>query len=444
MMKKPARFFPWPRTLLWRSFLLIALLLGGALLSWLQIYNHYALRPRAGQMAQLVISMVNLTRAALVAADEGQRLALLHDLNSLEGIRVLPAEDSDQITGIPNNELTRVLERKVRIRLGSYTRFAFKLNDQEGFYVSFRVDEEDPEDEYWIMLPRERVTGLATAEWLGWGAATILLALLAAYLLVVGLNRPLQALERSARAIGRGEATAELPENGASEIAAVAQAFNQMRRDLSELDSDRALILAGVSHDLRTPLARLRLGIELSGAQSDDIVSMGCDIDEMDRIIGQFLDFARRNETDIPEKCDITSLVKDVVQVFQRQNAHIGLDAPEIVVIRGYANPLRRAISNLLDNALRYAGHDAPIDVSIRRGASGAEVEVSDRGPGIPSDQVERLKRPFTRLETARTNVQGSGLGLAIVERIMRQHGGELVLLAREGGGLRAILRLQS
>jgi len=224
----------------------------------------------------------------------------------------------------------------------------------------------------------------------------------------------------------------------------VAQAFNQMRRDLSELDSDRALILAGVSHDLRTPLARLRLGIELSGAQSDDIVSMGCDIDEMDRIIGQFLDFARRNETDIPEKCDITSLVKDVVQVFQRQNAHIGLDAPEIVVIRGYANPLRRAISNLLDNALRYAGHDAPIDVSIRRGASGAEVEVSDRGPGIPSDQVERLKRPFTRLETARTNVQGSGLGLAIVERIMRQHGGELVLLAREGGGLRAILRLQS
>ncbi|GAB2884440.1 ATP-binding protein [Uliginosibacterium flavum] len=434
---------PWPRTLLWRSFLLIALLLGASLLAWLQIYNYYALRPRAAQTAQMVVSMVNLTRSALIAADETQRLALLHDLNSIEGIRVLPAESTDKLVGLPDSSPTRALQASVRKRLGAYTRFSAELNDLPGFFVSFRVDEEDPEDEYWIMLPRERIAGPAAAEWLGWGIAAILLALIAAYLVVRGLNRPLKALESAARAIGRGEPAPNLPEHGANEIAAVAQAFNQMSQDLAELESDRALILAGVSHDLRTPLARLRLGIEMSGAHTDDIAAMGQDIEDMDRIIGQFLDFARDSQAEPAQDCDIAALLHDLAQASRRRGTLIELDTPEQVIAPVRAQSLRRAVTNLIDNALRYADTDQPLALRLRNFPDGLEIELADRGPGIPADQAERLKRPFTRLESARSNAQGSGLGLAIVERIAKLHGGHLDLLPREGGGLRAVLKLR-
>ncbi|WP_223871561.1 HAMP domain-containing protein [Candidatus Dactylopiibacterium carminicum] len=264
-------FRPWPRTLLWRSFLLISLLLGASLFAWMQIYQQFALKPRSEQISRLVVSVVNLTRAALIAADAGQRLALLRDLRHEEGIRVLPAETDDETTALPDNEAMLLLEQRVRARLGGYTRFAARLNDQPGFFVSFRVDEQDEQDEYWLMLPSERVERASAAQWLGWGLVAVLASLLGAYLLVLGIARPLKALERGARAIGRGERPGPLPEQGAQEIVAVAQAFEQMSDDLAQLDSDRALILAGVSHDLRTPLARLRLGIEMSGAPRADI-----------------------------------------------------------------------------------------------------------------------------------------------------------------------------
>jgi len=118
------------------------------------------------------------------------------------------------------------------------------------------------------------------------------------------------------------------------------------------------------------------------------------------------------------------------------------LDAPDSLVGAVRALSLRRALANLIDNALRYAGEDKPLDVSVYRQAEDVCIEVADRGPGIPDSEVERMRHPFTRLEKARSNTKGAGLGLAIVERVMRSHGGRLDLLAREGGGLRAVLRL--
>lgn len=437
------RHIAWPRTLLWRTFLLIVLLVAVFFVSWTQISRYYAMRSRAAQGAQMLVSMVNLTRAALIAADDSQRLALLQDLNSLEGIQVLPAEKTDRVVRMPDNSSSRLLRENVRRRLGSYTRFAVEVNGLEGFFLSFRVDSEDPDDEYWLIFPKDRLAVPLVAEWIGWGALAALVALLAAYLVVLGLNRPLRALETAARSIGRGEAPKPVPEKGAREIVAVAQAFNQMSHDLSELDSDRALILAGVSHDLRTPLARLRLGIELSGAHADDVEAMGQDIDEMDRIISQFLDFARGPGAEPATPCDISAMSREIAQLFERY-VSVKVSGPASLTFMCAEKALRRAVTNLVDNARRYAGSEQPIDVQIRSFGHQVEIEVADRGPGIPQDQVERLKRPFTRLEVARTNVQGSGLGLAIVERIARQHGGSLELLPRDGGGLRAILQLHS
>ena len=435
-------FIPWPRTLLWRTFVLIVLLLGASLLAWLQIYQQYALKPRSEQISQMVVSVVNITRAALIAADASQRLALLRELRAEEGIRILPAEQDDITGELPSTEPMLLLEQRVRQRLGDFTRFAAQLNGKEGFFVSFRVDERDPEDEYWLMLPPERVARNTAVQWLGWGAVAILTSLLGAYLLVLGVTRPLKALERAASAIGRGEPPGVLPQQGAREIVAVAQAFEQMHHDLAQLDSDRALILAGVSHDLRTPLARLRLGIEMSGASAADIDAMGSDIEEMDRIIRQFLDFARDAQQEACVSTELVALLAQLVERYQRRGAHLTLHAPPDCTLAIRAESIRRAVTNLIENALRYAGQDLPIDIFLRRTGQCVDIEVADRGPGIPPEEVDRIKRPFTRLEAARTDARGSGLGLAIVERIARQHEGNLRLLARPDGGLRAILQL--
>lgn len=431
---------PWPRTLLWRFFLLISLLICLSLFAWFQILNHFAIRSRGIQAAQLVVSMVNLTRSALLAADENKRIALVRELANQEGIRVVPSEDDDDASPLEDNAYMEAVTTQVRSNLGQYTRFARAVHDEPGFYVSFRLDESDATDEYWLMLPPNRLIRPGVAEWLGWSALSLLLSLLGAYLLVLGVTRPLKALENAARIIGRGEHPKPLPENGPREISEVARAFNQMSHDLTQLESDRALILAGVSHDLRTPLARLRLGIELSGAPAEDVTAMGTDIDDMDRIINQFLDFARDTGAEPEQTIDLGQLVSAAAESFLRRNAP--LDTADIRDIRcAGIRPLalRRAVTNLIDNALKYS-KGQPINLRILQQPGWIGIEVADRGPGIPLEQVERLKRPFTRLEDARSNVQGSGLGLAIVERIARMHGGYLDLLPREGGGLRAIL----
>ncbi|HEX5127002.1 MAG TPA: ATP-binding protein [Rhodocyclaceae bacterium] len=436
------RVFLWPRTLLWRTFLLIVLLIGLSLFAWFQIYTHYALRPRTRQTAQMIVSVVNLTRSALLASDASQRTELLRELSTQEGLRVYPAEPDDPIVPFGNSEQMHSLQDELRAQLGQDTRLSSRINGESGFFISFHLDKDAPDDEYWIMLPRERIGRTGAAEWIRWGIAAGLMSLLGAYLLVLGVTRPLKALEHAARAVGRGDPPAPLPEKGSREVTAVARAFNQMSNDLQQLEADRALILAGVSHDLRTPLARLRLGVEMSGGSEQDISAMCGDIEEMDRIINQFLDFARDAQAEVPNDCDLSTLLSEIAAPYQRRGAQLSMHAPPAAKLAARPMAIRRAITNLIDNALRYAGVDQPIDISITKQNNLLVVEVADHGPGIPADQTERLKRPFTRLETARTDVQGSGLGLAIVDRVARMHGGHLELLPRQGGGLRARLNL--
>ncbi|MDB5802456.1 MAG: two-component sensor histidine kinase [Rhodocyclales bacterium] len=434
--------FPWPRTLLWRTFLLIVLLMGLSLFAWFQIYSQFAIKPRTRQTAQMLVSVVNLTRAALLASDTTQQAALLRDLTSIEGIRIYPAEASDLVTPAEDSELIRNLGRELRQRLGPMTRLASAVEGQPGFYISFILDPDAPEDQYWLMIPAERISRGGVAGWIGWGIATGLLSLIGAYLLVFGITRPLKALEHAARTVGRGELPPPLAEKGPEEIVAVANAFNQMSRDLTQLESDRALILAGVSHDLRTPLSRLRLGIELSGATSEDVSAMSADIDEMDRIIGQFLDFARNAQTEVAEACDLCALLRDITDAYRRRGMQLTLECRDMPPQMLRTQSMRRAVTNLIDNAWRYAGGDTPVDVLLTWREQAVWIEVADRGPGIPPEEVERLKRPFTRLEEARSNARGSGLGLAIVERIVRLHDGKLDLLPRPGGGLLARISL--
>ncbi|QEL64900.1 two-component sensor histidine kinase [Oryzomicrobium terrae] len=439
----------WPRTLLWRTFLLIALVLILAVTSWALLLRYSEREPRARQLAELTTSVVNLTRSALLHAAPSERLALLDDLALREGIRVVPADESDDLTPLPDNFFFNTYANQVRLELGFSTRIAIALNGEDGLWTSFHVAADDPEDEYWVVLPEERARRRTPWEWLGWGALALTFALAGAWSIVARVGRPLADMARACVAVGRGERPAPLTDDGPLELAVLAQAINRMSADLATVEDERAQVLAGISHDLRTPLARLRLALEMS--TSDDGLKSGmvADVETMDGLLSQFLDYARGVREETPVQSDPGEIVAAVARRFPEADVELATVAPLPLKRR----VLERALTNLGENARRYAGSTDPADTApagltfrLSEEGSGRQrqvvLEVLDRGPGIDPALAETLKRPFMRGDAARGGVSGTGLGLAIVDAAARAHGGRLDLLPREGGGLRARISL--
>jgi len=420
-----------------RAFLLIALLIVTAVLASFQIYRVYEREPRSRELAQQTVSTVNLTRAALVNADPVLRRQLLIELNDTEGLRVFPVTASEKTEPLPQDPLFEKVAEKVRRSLGAETRFAFSHDGEDGFWVSFFIDE----DEFWVMLPRERFAPQFALQWLGWIAGLLALALVGAVLIASNIAGPLAAMRRAAQRLGRGQQPEPLPEEGPREMRTVAAAFNRMASDLQIMERDRAMVLAGISHDLRTPLSRLRLALEMSGAEAHATAAMISDIEEMDAIIGQFLDFARGAD-EKKEEHDLSALIAELAEHYARIGKDVRFAPSDTKPFRFARMAVRRAIANLVDNALRYAGE--PVEIALSAGDGTAVVEVRDQGPGVPPGEVERLKRPFTRLDDSRGADGGSGLGLAIVERTVQAHGGALDLLPGSPRGLVARLVLST
>jgi two-component system osmolarity sensor histidine kinase EnvZ len=428
-----------PRTLLWRSVLLIALVLAVAHLAWLQIFRVSQREPTAQRIAQQIVSVVNLTRAALVSAQPDRRIELLRDLSASEGIRVFVARSADELQLPPDRPVLRSAMAEVRRELGPDTRFAIMRNGEPGFWVSFRIDDDD---EYWVVMPRARIDRVEPLHWVYLGGLVLLLSLGGAFLIVWRVVQPLRALTRAAAEIGAGRTAEPVPESGPREIRTLAHGFNQMAADLQHADAERAVMLAGVSHDLRTPLSRIRLGVEMLDTHIEPQLREGMvqDIEEIDAVVNQFLDFARGSAGDnVAPAADLNALVARVCERYQRQGRPVTLRAGLVPPLPLRELAVERCISNLVNNALRHA--KTPVEVETGVDAAHAVISVLDRGPGIPATDIERMLRPFTRLDAARSQ-SGSGLGLAIVDRIARMHGGRAELGARPGGGLAARVRL--
>ena len=260
---------------------------------------------------------------------------------------------------------------------------------------------------------------------------------------------PLARLEQAAARIGLGQSPELLPENGSRELAALARAFNDMARQVRELLAARTTLLAGVSHDLRTPLARMRLALELLRLAPTPalIVRLETDVDEMNGLIATLLDLARGLERETPRRHDLTKLLAELAADFATPTQHIAVHCPPC---RRDVPPqaLRRALGNLLQNALRHAPDSAVELVCIMTGAEeqkgrGCRIGVLDQGPGIPPEQIESMFQPFHRLDNSRSPATGgAGLGLAIVRELAHANGWTATLEARPGGGLAAWLDL--
>lgn len=434
-----------PRTLLVRTFLLVSLLIVVTVSIWAGLFELASREPRARQLAQLTASAANLTLAALIAAAPEKRRDLLIELSEREGIRLYPAEPDDVTEPLPDDGFYDLFRAETRKMLGAHTRLAFEVNGQEGIWASFRIDDSE-DDEFWVMLPRERADRQFPWHWLGWGAMSLALALFVAWWIVSRVTRPLRALAAAAAEVGRGRHPAPVAVDGAEELKQLAAAFNQMSNDLNRIESERAEVLAGISHDLRTPLARLRLEAEMSVADDSARDAITADIEQMDAIIAQFLDYARASADEAPVVTNVRQLLDEIAARYARLGAPLQLQCGEIADTALRPLAIRRALGNLIENARKYAllntGGDDEITLAAQADNGRLKLLVMDRGPGIPPTEIERMKRPFTRLENARTDATGTGLGLAIVERIARLHGGSLDLSPRTGGGLVATLNL--
>jgi len=290
----------------------------------------------------------------------------------------------------------------------------------------------------WLKIP---LTGLEEANYSPLIIVLVVLgglSVIGGWLFVRQINRPLKALQSAAHDVGRGEFPEPIVERGTTEVVAVTQAFNHMSRGIKQLEEDRNLLMAGISHDLRTPLTRIRLATEMMSRQ-DEFLKDGIDgdIDDMNTIIDQFIDYIRNDNKDKAELGDINVLIDEVVHaetVVGREINFVGEPLPKIP-LRFVA--VKRVIANLIQNAIRYSDDDILIKSGKDKTGRFVLIEVCDSGPGIPSADIERLFQPFTQGDKAR-GTEGSGLGLAIIKRIVDTHGGRVLLQNREEGGLSA------
>ncbi|HJQ61358.1 MAG TPA: HAMP domain-containing protein, partial [Burkholderiales bacterium] len=398
-----------PRTLLARSVLMITLILVVAHLAWLQIYRLSEREPRARQVAQQIVSVVNLTRAALVTSQPDKRFSLLAELSRSEGIQIYVSDPDEVVPPLPQRPFLQTVAAELRERLGSDTRMAVSRSGVRGVWVSFQIDE----DEYWVMLPRARIERNEPLRYIGWGLFVLLVALAGAYFLVARINRPLRQLTRAAAQVGQGKIPPPVEESGPTEISTLASAFNQMAADLKRLDDERALLLAGVSHDLRTPLSRIRLGLEMLAHKDQSGLKEGIerDIEDIDTAINQFLDFARLTDSEpLTSEGDLNAIIRSVAERYARLDRSVSIKLEPVPALPLRPLAIQRLIQNLIENALRHGGCAAEVVTGCTQAAG--FIEVLDRGPGIPAGETDHMLRPFTRLDSARGG-PGTGLGLA-------------------------------
>ncbi len=432
-------------SLFWRTFFLLAALLLVSILAWLQTLRAFELDPRAVQTAQQIASLVNLSRAALIHSDSIARVSLIKTMTDQEGVRILPREPTDRYEPFEDDVLGDRISQELESRLGPGTVVANSVNGEPGLWVGFTIED----DGYWMFTDRSRLNPPVGKTWIIWLVIAAALSLAGAALIARLINRPLKDLSVAATRVREGDfAASELNETMAtSEIRDVNIEFNRMSRKLVQIEQDRAIMLAGISHDLRTPLARLRLETELSVADNDAREHMASDISQVNAIIDKFMDYARPDHIVLAPVALGEVVERCVYALKDRIDLRFNIDLPNDLRVRADEVELSRVVSNLLENAVRYGKSAdtgvAQVDISARPRDTWVLLEVRDHGPGVAPHNLAHLTKAFFRGDAARTSATGAGLGLAIVEKNIQRMGGAFRLVNRSSGGLAAQIQLQ-
>jgi two-component system osmolarity sensor histidine kinase EnvZ len=435
-----------PRTLLWRSMLIIVLpLLVLQILLTVIFYNRHwdtVTRWLAAGVAGDVALAVDLLEAAPDSAarrDVLDRVRRHTDLaisfepggNLAAAVARLGVEPAD--LGHIDSKIVEAFAEKL------HRPFAVDLRSDWPARVVVYVQLED--GLLRVLAPRKRVTSTTTGTLLAWmvGASLVLVAVAIYYM---GLQiRPIRQLVRAMDSFGKGRDVGDFPPRGPLEIRKAARAFNAMRRRILQFVAQRTEMLAAISHDLRTPLTRMKLGLELLGHDGDPAVAeLRRDVEEMQHLVDVYLDFARGEGGEEVTEVDLAAMLRAECERTPRNGVRIDLRVPRTLVAPVRPIAFRRCLRNLLDNAIRYGRR---VLVTAERRRDTFEIRIEDDGPGIPEEERERVFQPFYRADRARrTDTGGAGLGLAITRDIVLAHGGEIELGRSALGGLAVALRL--
>lgn len=430
-------------SLFWRTFFLLALLLGGGVFAWIQTFRALEFEPRAVQAAQQIASLVNLSRAALQYADSINRVTVMKTMTDQEGVRLLPREPLDKWEPFEVDRFTRRIGTELRNRLGPDTMVASAVNGTPGLWVGFSISK----DPYWLQADPQRVQLVAGSTWFISVAIAFIATIAGSAAIARLINQPLKDLSFAASRIRDGEFESQLDENTiTNEIREVNMGFNRMARELAKVEEDRAVMLAGISHDLRTPLARLRLEAEMSVSDEEAKRNMASDIDQLDAIIDKFMDYARPGEVKLVP-VHLSSVVDREMAAFRDPEIRIVSRVAIDTMVMADETELGRVLANLFENARRYGRSPdtgvAKVQVSYARSGPWVVVSVRDFGPGVPPEKLGQLTTPFFRGDAARTAVTGAGLGLAIVEKAVARMGGTFEVGNAPDGGFVARMRLK-
>jgi two-component system osmolarity sensor histidine kinase EnvZ len=431
-------------SLFWRTFFLLALLLTGGIFAWVQTLRALEFEPRAVQAAQQTAELVNLSRTALSTADAINRVALVKTMGGQKTVRVLPREPGDRWEPYATDRFSQNVTGELKSRLGPDAVVARSVNGQTGMWVGFSIDR----DRYWLQTETAHAGPLTSSTWFVWLGIALLATLVGSVVIARLINRPLRDLSFAASRIREGDLDSRLDENTlTSEIREVNRGFNRMARELAKVEEDRAVMLAGISHDLRTPLARLRLETEMSVSNDEAKRNMALDIEQLDTIIDKFMDYARPGETEM-RPVHLSQLIDREAAPF-RDPAEIRITSRVAIDLAVMADDteLGRVFSNLFENARRYGRSTytgiAVVTLTYARTGPWVIVTVRDQGPGVAPERLSQLTTPFFRGDAARTAATGAGLGLAIVEKSLQRMGGTLELANAPDGGLMVHLRLK-
>ncbi|WP_068824959.1 ATP-binding protein [Pseudomonas sp. BMS12] len=331
---------------------------------------------------------------------------------------------------------SEIFQRQMQAELGPDTEVRVRVQSPPALWVHAPSLGED-----WLKVPLYPYPLRGQRIWsvLGWFLGIGLLSTAAAWIFVRQLSAPLKRLVFAARQFGQGRSVRLPVSDTPSEMTEVYRAFNQMAEDVEQAARERELMLAGVSHDLRTPLTRLRLSLEMLGGDAEMSEDMVRDIEHMDTILDQFLAFIRDGRDEQPEPTLLDELVRETVAPYNQQEERVRMWLEQVPAFPLRRVSLKRLLVNLLDNALRYGGQNVEVVTNIAGDESAPYVVLSvlDRGPGIAPEEMDEIFNPFIRGDRARGG-KGTGLGLAIVKRIAALHGGSVELRNRSGGGLEA------
>ncbi|EPO2947017.1 two-component system sensor histidine kinase EnvZ [Vibrio cholerae] len=415
--------------------LFFSLLIASQIYSYYAVFN-YALLPSLQQFNKILAHEISLMLDDTSNPNVSSEMDALLKRRVLEQLGVtIHSNESPEAVEYQHAISLDLMSEEMSSELGSPTEVRMALGE-ESYILWMKIDSLPGQ------LLRIPLSELQEEDFAPLFRNSIIMALLiviGGWLFIRLQNRPLIALEKAAKMVGRGETPPHLPEQGTLEIRSVTRAFNRMSKGIQALEEDRALLMAGISHDIRTPLTRIRLATEMMSPEDSYLAeSIISDTEECNQIISQFMDYLKPVNREAFEAVDLNDIASDVASSEGGYEVQIETEL-QAGLAPALGNPIaiKRSLSNLVVNALRYGNGWVKVSSGMTADKKLVWLSVEDNGPGIDPSQVNKVFEPFTRGDTARGS-EGTGLGLAIVKRIVSQHHGAVSVSNRSQGGMRA------